>query len=100
VAASTSNPVTPPRSDPRRSFDRSLLPGAGSNASPVRAAPVDAAVLERIRSEFREMPGLSPTLAQASRLFALPAPECAAVLDALQSRGILRLGRDGQYRVV
>lgn len=100
MAASTSNRVPPPRSDSPRGLDRSLLPGARSDPAPLPAARLDLALLERVRSEFQEMPGLSPTLAQASRLFALPAPECAAVLDALQSRGFLRLGRDGQYRTV
>ena len=44
----------------------------------------------RIRSEYREMPGLKLTLRQASRLFNLEAAACARALDALVGAGALR----------
>ena len=44
---------------------------------------------ERVRGEYREMPGLRLTLAQASRLFNMEATHCSAVLQALVRRGVL-----------
>jgi hypothetical protein len=58
-----------------------------------------AAVVERVRAEFSEMRGFSPTAAQAARLFGLAADECARVLDVLVRDGFLVLGGDGLYRV-
>jgi len=43
----------------------------------------------RVWSEYREMPGLNLTLAQAARLFNLDRTRCARVLSALVDRGIL-----------
>ena len=43
----------------------------------------------RVASEFREMPGLSLTLAQASRLFSLDRDRCERVLGALVQHGVL-----------
>lgn len=61
--------------------------------------PVDPWILDRVRGEFREMPGFSPTLAQAARMFAIPQDECARVLTALVREGFLRCAPDGQYRI-
>ena len=44
----------------------------------------------RIHAEYKEMPGLKLTLAQASRLFDLEPTRCAKALDALVSGGVLR----------
>jgi hypothetical protein len=44
----------------------------------------------RIHAEYREMPGLKLTLAQASRLFNLEPARCAEALGALVSGGVLR----------
>ena len=44
---------------------------------------------ERIRAEFREMPGLRLTLPQASRLFSLEPERCGRVLAALVDAGSL-----------
>jgi hypothetical protein len=43
----------------------------------------------RVAGEFREMPGLTLTLAQASRLFSLEADRCERVLGALVQHGVL-----------
>ena len=43
----------------------------------------------RVWAEFREMPGLTLTLAQAARLFSLDRTRCARVLDALVVSGVL-----------
>lgn len=56
--------------------------------------------IERIDSEYREMPGLRLTLAQAARLWGLQAPQCRALLDALVERGRLVETPDGVYCVV
>ena len=51
----------------------------------------DADLLRRIEAEFREMPGLNLTLAQAARLFSLDLLECERALQALVRGGRLRL---------
>ena len=61
--------------------------------------PPAAAVVQRVRAEFSEMQGFSPTAAQAARLFGLAPDECARVLDLLVREGFLTLGSDGLYRV-
>ena len=56
-------------------------------------------LMERIRSEFREMPCMALTLPQASRLFGLPEDACARVLQELmRSRQLATV--DEQYRCV
>ena len=61
--------------------------------------PPPAAVVQRVRAEFSEMQGFSPTAAQAARLFGLGPDDCACVLDTLVRDGYLVLGHDGLYRV-
>ena len=61
---------------------------------------VAAVWIERIDSEYREMPGLRLTLAQAARLWGLQAPQCRALLGALVERGRLVETPDGLYRAV
>jgi hypothetical protein len=51
-----------------------------------------------IIGSYREMPGLSLHLAQASRLFGLRTTTCKIVLEGLVQRGHLRRAHDGQYR--
>lgn len=46
-------------------------------------------LLDRIRGEYREMPGLRLTFPQACRLWHLDAATCASVLDALVSERFL-----------
>jgi hypothetical protein len=40
-------------------------------------------VVERVRGEFLEMPGLRLTIPQAARLWGLDTPSCEAVVDVL-----------------
>jgi hypothetical protein len=79
-------------------------PGMATAVDPLPAAhtvrPVDPHIVARVRGEFLEMPGFSPTLAQASRLFAIPSDSCRVVLGALVREGFLRCCPDGQYRVI
>lgn len=52
---------------------------------------------ERIRAEYREMPGLKLTAAQASRFWHLGVEEGKNLLDELVARGALLRTRDGHY---
>jgi hypothetical protein len=54
-------------------------------------------LIERIQSEYREMPGLSLTAPQACRVWHLDALRCTAVLDALVQAKYLHRTRSGTY---
>jgi hypothetical protein len=54
-------------------------------------------IVERLRAEFREMPGLRLTAAQTQRLYAIDAAICKSMLDALVETRFLRLTRRGSY---
>ena len=56
-----------------------------------------ALISERVRGEFREMPGLTLTLAQAGRLWSLDAATCADVLTQLVGSGFLCRKPDGAF---
>jgi hypothetical protein len=51
---------------------------------------LDRMLLCRVREEFREMPGLRLTPAQASRLWGLEPETCGAVIDRLIATAYLR----------
>ena len=55
---------------------------------------------QRIHAEFREMPGMCLTEAQARRLFNLSELACSQMLSLLVNQGMLRRSEDGQYRRV
>jgi hypothetical protein len=59
--------------------------------------PLDSALAERVRGEFREMPGLRLTLAQAGRLWSLDMNTCGKVLLALVEAGFLLESADGTF---
>jgi len=54
-----------------------------------------ATLLQRVRSEFTEMPGLRLTPAQAARLLGLDSPSCQRILNALVNSAFLRWTADG-----
>jgi hypothetical protein len=56
-----------------------------------------ALISERVRGEFREMPGLTLTLAQAGRLWSLDAVTCSEVLSQLVATGFLCRRADGAF---
>jgi DNA-binding IclR family transcriptional regulator len=60
-------------------------------------------VAQRVLSEFEEMPGMSLSLRQASRLFGLNEDVCQVVLDLLVDSAYLRQTQGGNvtlgYRV-
>lgn len=57
----------------------------------------DDPLIVRILGEFREMPGLCVTRAQAQRLWGVDEPTCQRVLDQLTSAGAVRVTADGRY---
>ena len=59
--------------------------------------PSIADALQQIEAEYREMPGLSITCAQAQRLWGLDNRTCKSALDTLVQRGILRRTRRESY---
>ena len=59
--------------------------------------PLDSALAERVRGEFREMPGLKLTLAQAGRLWSLDLGTCRKVLLELVAAGFLLEAADGTF---
>jgi hypothetical protein len=58
---------------------------------------VKSLIAERVRGEFREMPGLTLTLAQAGRLWSLDSSTCRDVLRDLVDTGFLCVRPDGTY---
>lgn len=55
------------------------------------------ALLDRIRGEYLEMPGLRLTVPQALRLWGLPQDVCEYALDRLVDDGFLRRTADGRF---
>jgi hypothetical protein len=54
-------------------------------------------MLERLRAEFLEMPGLRLTVAQAQRLCGIEPTMCQTILDALIDVKFLHRTSDGHY---
>lgn len=54
-------------------------------------------LVEQIQAEYAEMPGLSVTLPQAQRLWAVDQPTCEEVFRRLMFRGVLRRTRKGRF---
>src|SRR5215216_5514308 len=61
--------------------------------------PADQKLVERVRREFSDMRGLSPTLAQARRLFHLGDEECLGIFAQLLHEDFLNLCADDRYRL-
>lgn len=54
-------------------------------------------VLQRVRGEYLEMPGLNLTSAQAQRLWGLDTCDCESVLRELVDAHFLRRAADGTF---
>lgn len=54
-------------------------------------------LIERIQAEYRAVPGLKITSAQACRLWSVSDPICRAALDALVADRVLWLAPSGRY---
>lgn len=65
----------------------------------MKAADDFSVILQRIKGEYWEMPGLKLTVAQAARLWAVEAPEVELLLDHLVTDGLLRRTPTGAYLV-
>jgi hypothetical protein len=56
-----------------------------------------AQLLNRIKAEYIEMPGLRLTVAQAGRLWGLDGPACLDLLERLRIERFLQRRPDGSY---
>jgi hypothetical protein len=65
----------------------------------VRRRHADQKLVERVRREYRDMRGFSPTIAQATRLFHLADDECLEIFRQLLQEGFLMLCSDDRYRL-
>jgi hypothetical protein len=54
-------------------------------------------LLDRIRAEYTEMPGMSLSVEQVARLCGTDAHTCQSVLNALVDARFLRVTADGAY---
>jgi hypothetical protein len=61
-----------------------------------RSAPL-AALLQQVREQYREMPGLKLTKPQATQLFGVAPSVCAAMLRALVMENFLSRTEDGLF---
>jgi DNA-binding IclR family transcriptional regulator len=59
--------------------------------------PSGATLENRVRAEFREMPGMRLSFDQAVRLWALDRRSCQAVLERLIAVGFLQRDDQGRY---
>ena len=54
-------------------------------------------LLERVQAEYAEMPGLSITLPQAQRLWAVDQATCEEIFSRLVSGGVLKRTTRGRF---
>jgi hypothetical protein len=54
-------------------------------------------LIEIVRGEYLEMPGLRLTKKQAQRLWAIDEATCDVLLSTLEGLSFLRRSRDGEY---
>jgi hypothetical protein len=60
------------------------------------ARRTDRTLLDQIRAEYAEMPGLSITLPQAQRLWGVDRPTCETAISQLVACGVLRRTSKGR----
>ena len=58
---------------------------------------LDLQLVERIRAEYLEMPGLRLTAPQAQRLFGVSAVACEVVIGTLMASGFLSRSNKGVF---
>ena len=63
------------------------------------ASAVQRDIEARVRCEFVEMRGFSPTIQQAARLFQINPDDCGRLLRRLVQEGFLRQTPDGRFRL-
>ena len=77
-----------------------MMPTAASKPAPRTKPQTTAALhelLQRIESEYREMPALSVTAPQAQKLWGLDSTTCGFVLLTLIQRGVLKRTAGGTF---
>jgi hypothetical protein len=72
-------------------------PSVAEKAAASSCLPPNAQLLDRIRGEYLEMPGLKLTLPQAQRVWRLRRRECEELLGALIAAKFLCRKSDGRY---
>jgi len=70
--------------------------GRGVTGKATSGASMDA-IITRIRSEYREMPGLHLTFDQMRRLWMLDSRTCRTLVEKLVDAQFLKATRDGHY---
>ena len=80
------------RNEPSRMDENSQDIGRSADSHATLALWID-----RIRSEYQEMPGLSLTEPQGQRLWGLTPSACREILETLRASGFLRRTYRGQY---
>lgn len=94
---------TTPKATRRRSDPLDITPKPISipalNYRRAVAPSVQRDIEARVRCEFVEMRGFSPTIQQAARLFQLNPDDCGRVLSRLVQEGFLRQTPDGRFRL-
>ena len=78
--------------------DLKLKPARAGLPRERRDIAARTALVNRVRGEFSEMPGLSITLAQATRLFGLRKDVCDRVLNQLVRDGLLDIAPGASYK--
>lgn len=66
-------------------------------AATIFPPPAEEALLQRVRGEFGEMPGMRLTIEQAMRLWCLDRPTCHDLLDSLVTAHFLECDPNGRY---
>jgi hypothetical protein len=99
VGLTAPNPLVTPT--PTNSANSSVAAGpyAGRQIIERRNAVARRILADRVRDEFREMPGTSLTLPQAARLFGLRPDICGRLFGELIRDGKLTLATDSRYRL-
>lgn len=64
---------------------------------PLPRKDLDTVLLTRIVADYREMPGLRLTVAQAVRLWNLETDHCFVLLETLVAQGVLARTLRGDY---
>jgi len=88
-----------PKPSPHPSLTDIQFKPLSMTVRPRKPAAARTDVTDRIRCEFVEMRGFSPTVEQAARLFQVNREECTRILTALVEEGFLRQTADGRYRL-
>jgi hypothetical protein len=76
---------------------RAALSTIEPRPTPASAAPTLNTLVDRIRAEYIEQPGLRLTEAQASRLWRLDEPTTRHALSELMGDAFLQRSADGRY---